>query len=65
MRFFLSLLIGIVFTFSANAQLPSGSLAPDFTVTDINANSHHLYDYLNQGYTVVKQMVFKTLLKIK
>ncbi len=56
MRFFLTLLIGLVFTFSANAQLPSGSVAPDFTVTDINGNSHHLYDYLNQGYTVVLQV---------
>jgi hypothetical protein len=37
----------------SQAQLPSGSLAPDFTTTDINGNSHNLYDYLSQGYTVV------------
>jgi hypothetical protein len=37
---------------SANAQLPNGSVAPDWTFTDINGTSHHLYDYLDQGYTV-------------
>ncbi|MFN0201733.1 MAG: T9SS type A sorting domain-containing protein [Bacteroidia bacterium] len=36
----------------ANAQLANGSTAPDFTLTDINGNVHHLYDYLNQGKTV-------------
>lgn len=35
------------------AQLPDGSIAPNFTVTDINGNQHTLYDYLDQGYTVV------------
>jgi len=30
-----------------------GSIAPDFTVTDINGNSHHLYSYLNAGKAVV------------
>lgn len=38
---------------NANAQLADGSVAPDFTANDINGTSHHLYDYLNQGYTVV------------
>lgn len=27
--------------------------APDFTVTDIEGNTHHLYDILDQGYVVV------------
>lgn len=36
-----------------NAQLSNGSTAPDFTVTDINGNSHHLYEYLDSGYTVI------------
>ena len=35
------------------AQLPPNSVAPDFTATDINGVSHHLYDYLDQGYTVI------------
>lgn len=40
----------------ANAQdggLADGSAAPDFTATDINGNSHHLQEYLDQGKTVV------------
>jgi len=36
----------------ANAQLASGTYAPDFTATDINGNSWHLYDILAQGKTV-------------
>lgn len=38
---------------SAFAQLPSGSTAPDFTITDINGNSHTLSTYLAQGKTVI------------
>src|SRR5262245_13545980 len=40
---------------NANAQqgwLPNGNFAPDWTLTDINGNSHNLYSILNQGYTV-------------
>ena len=35
------------------AQLPDGSIAPDFTTTDIYGNAHNLYDYLDEGYTVI------------
>lgn len=35
-----------------NAQLQNGSVAPDFTLTDLNGVTHHLYDYLDQGKTV-------------
>lgn len=45
-------LAGAVCT-GANAQPDAGSVAPDFTVTDINGTSHHLYSYLDQGYTVI------------
>lgn len=38
---------------SVNAQLPDGTLCPDFTGTDINGNTHNLYSYLDAGYTVV------------
>jgi len=38
------------------SQLPDGSIAPDFTTTDVNGNSHTLYDYLDQGYTVILQI---------
>ncbi len=41
------------FTFNTSAQLPDGSIAPDFTTTDMNGNQHRLYDYLDQGYTVI------------
>ena len=36
-----------------SAQLPDGSVAPDFTTTDVNGNVHRLYDYLDDGYTVI------------
>lgn len=36
-----------------NAQLPDGSAAPDFILTDIvDSNTHRLYDYLDDGKTV-------------
>ncbi|QYJ69277.1 TlpA family protein disulfide reductase [Flavobacterium litorale] len=49
------LLLGILALagFSANAQLASGSQAPDFTATDINGVEHHLQTYLDQGKTVI------------
>ena len=49
------LLIAIValFTFNnAQAQLPNGSIAPDFTLTDLDSVTHNLYSYLDNGYTV-------------
>jgi len=49
------LLIAIVALFSFNnaqAQLPNGSVAPDFTLTDLNGTSHNLYSLLDDGYTV-------------
>lgn len=40
----------------ARAQLPNGSIAPDWTLVDLDGNTHHLYDYLDQGYTVYIDM---------
>jgi len=37
---------------SAYAQIPDGSIAPDFTATDLNGGSHKLYSLLDSGYTV-------------
>ena len=37
----------------ANAQLGDGVVVQDFTVTDINGNTHQLYDILNEGKSVV------------
>jgi len=39
--------------FKMQAQLPNGSIAPDFTLTDINGTTHNLYNYLDQGYYVM------------
>jgi hypothetical protein len=36
----------------AKAQLPDGSIAPDWTLSDINGVSHNLYTDLNAGKTV-------------
>ncbi len=50
-----SLFLIALFLFSgrvANAQLADGCIAPDFTATDLNGNSWHLYDLLDQGKTV-------------
>ncbi|MFN4255761.1 MAG: T9SS type A sorting domain-containing protein [Saprospiraceae bacterium] len=35
------------------AQLADGSIAPDFTATDIHGNTYKLYDILAQGKTVI------------
>lgn len=37
---------------SAYAQIPDGSIAPDFNATDLNGNSYNLYNLLDSGYTV-------------
>jgi len=50
-----NLLIAIVALFSFNtmqAQLPNGSVAPDWTLIDLNGTTHNLYTYLDSGYTV-------------
>jgi hypothetical protein len=51
--FSLSLLLAGSAYNNVNAQLPDGSIAPNFTATDINGVSHNLYDYLNAGKTVI------------
>ena len=38
---------------TAFAQLPDGSIAPDFTATDINGDEWNLYDLLDEGNTVI------------
>ncbi len=56
MKKYIHLLLATILLFvasSAQAQLPDGSIAPDFTVTDINGNTHTLYDYLDAGIPVV------------
>ena len=48
----LLLAILTIITINVSAQLPDGSLAPDWTMTDLNGTVHHLYEYLDDGYTV-------------
>jgi len=38
---------------AASAQMPDYSICPDWTGTDLDGNTHNLYDLLDQGYTVV------------
>ena len=38
---------------TAFAQLPAGSTAPDFTITDIDGNEHNLYSILDEGKPVL------------
>ena len=35
------------------AQLPNGTISPDFTATDLNGVEHNLYSYLDSGYQVI------------
>ena len=49
----LTFLLFSFFAFTAKAELPDGTIAPDFTVTDINGNVHNLYTYLNAGKHVI------------
>ena len=47
------LVLTLVFSIQSKAQLPDGSVAPDFTLMDIvDSNTYNLYSYLNQGKTV-------------
>lgn len=46
----------LLLTVATKAQLPNGSIAKDFTLTDINGKSYTLYSFLNTGKTVVIDM---------
>ncbi len=52
-----SIILGLTLFFAlalkTNAQLPDGSIAPNFTMTDINGTSWDLYTILNQGKSVI------------
>ncbi len=51
MKHFL-LLAFLLTTGRVAAQLPNGSTAPDFTLTDYYGSTHNLYSYLDAGKTV-------------
>ncbi len=50
---FTFLLFGLFFCQSSHAQLQSNTVAPDFTVTDLDGNEHNLYTYLDEGKSVI------------
>ena len=47
------LIIACFISSFALAQLPANSLGADFTVTDIDGETHNLYDILDEGKTVI------------
>ncbi len=56
MKNYLTTLLICLSVVGVKAQLPDGSVGPNFTVTDIEGNSHTLYDILDSGYTVVMDL---------
>ena len=59
---FSALVIGvcsvILHPFQSIAQLPDGSVAPDWTLTDIYGNDHSLQSSLDSGYAVILHFQF-------
>ena len=51
-KYLLVALVALISTGNTYAQLPDGSVAPDFTLTDLNGTTHNLYNLLDDGYTV-------------
>jgi len=57
----ISILICLFLSFDNQAQnngLPTGSIAPDHTFTDLNGDTHNLYDILEEGKAVIIQISF-------
>jgi thiol-disulfide isomerase/thioredoxin len=53
MKHIYMLFIALTLGLTAQAQLPDGSIAPDFTATDINGVEWNLYELLDAGNTVI------------
>jgi thiol-disulfide isomerase/thioredoxin len=53
MKHFYALLAALLVGTSAFAQLPDGSVAPDWTATDLNGNEWNLQSLLDDGKTVI------------
>ena len=51
-RILLIALVACLSISSSFAQLPNSSIAPDWTLTDLNGTTHNMYSYLDSGYTV-------------
>ncbi len=50
---FLATVTFLISSAPINAQVTAGSMATDWTLTDINGVSHNLFSYLNAGKTVI------------
>jgi len=55
-RFLLLFLFASIAMTTVKAQLPNGATAPDWTLTDLDGNTHHLQEYLDAGKTVYIDM---------
>lgn len=53
LRIFVAVFIATLAFAPAQAQLPDGSIAPDWTMDDLEGNTHNLYSYLDQGMSVI------------
>ena len=49
MKHIYALIAALMVGTASFAQLPDGSIAPDFTATDINGVEHNLFSYLDSG----------------
>ena len=52
-KLFYTLLVTFLSSNFLFAQLEPGSIAPDFTITDLDGNTHNLYDILDEGKPVL------------
>src|SRR5688572_21548352 len=51
----------LLFGLLLSVRISFAQSAPDFTVTDVDGQVHHLYaDYLNQGKSVMIKIMFTT-----
>jgi len=53
MKHIYSLIAALLLGVASFAQLPDGSIAPDFTATDIDGVEHNLYELLDEGKKVI------------
>lgn len=53
MKHIYALIAGLLLSAASFAQLPDGSIAPDFTAVDIEGVEHNLYDLLDEGKKVI------------
>ena len=50
---YISIILLVFCSQNVNAQLADGSIAPNFTLADVNGDTYELYDYLDQGKSVL------------